>query len=712
MKTRILSTTLAGLISVSGSLLAAAAVPTADLSLWLQADTGVVLNGGTVSEWDDQSGQGHNAYQSSDASQPALVTTALGSPGLRFDGLNDFLNFTNNINELFGLTIFIVANNNSSQQTGGSGYSDSPAIFWNETASWGWTFLSPFQTNVNWRIGTTLANNNERYARPASIGDGYSVTTLLKNADAEMLYVDGSPARSVTGKGLTTFGVAEDGYLGRGYNTYFSGNILEVLVYNAALSDTDRQAVEDYLHNKYLANALPTVTITSPANFASFSAPANITIMADATDDSAVTNVEFFVNGVSIGNDTTVPYSLDWNNVPGGAYGLTVEATDDQGAKKLSDRVVVRVNYATPEEGPQLADLSLWLKADAGVTATVGKVSQWDDQSGFERHASQPVADAQPTLVTAGNGLPAVSFDGLSDYLSFLCPINGLSQLTVFVVANNTAPQAPMGSGQDCACVFWLESNESGAWGSVAVSSFQNSATWLFGTGVAQTGSPNYPGPVYTRPQSIDVQYSRMAAVKDGTTEWLYVNGENVASVTGKASNLAHIGDVGWLGRGYASDYFRGEILEVLVYTNALSGEQITNVDTYLSAKYWGKAQPTVTIDTPANHTSVTGPANLTVSATPNDTDGTIAQVEFIDNGSSVGTVTAAPWSITLNNLKPGTHVLKAKVTDNDGLFNYSVPVEVSRQAASGFALVENFEGLTPGPLAYQGDWQGSTAGT
>ena len=400
--------------------------------------------------------------------------------------------------------------------------------------------------------------------------------------------------------------------------------------------------------------------------------------MADATDDSAVTNVEFFVNGVSIGNDTTVPYSLDWNNVPGGAYGLTVEATDDQGAKKLSDRVVVRVNYATPEEGPQLADLSLWLKADAGVTATVGKVSQWDDQSGFERHALQPVDDAQPTLVTAGNGLPAVSFDGLSDYLSFLCPINGLSQLTVFVVANDPAPQAPMGSGQDCACVFWLESNESGAWGSVAVSSFQNSATWLFGTGVAQTGSANYPGPVYTRPQSIDVQYSRNGcgerwdyrmALRERRKR-CFRHRQSQQPRPHRRCRLA--------GRGYASDYFRGEILEVLVYTNALSGEQITNVDTYLSAKYWGKAQPTVTIDTPADHTSVTGPANLTVSATPNDTDGTVAQVEFIDNGSSLGKVTAAPWSISLNNLKPGTHVLKAKVTDNDGLFNYSVPVRCS----------------------------------
>ena len=384
-------------IAASQFLASAATPPTTDLSLWLQADAGVTLNGATVSEWADQSGLSHNAYQSADTSQPTLVTTALGKAGLRFDGVNDFLLFTNNIDGLFGLTIFLVANNSSPAQTGGTAYSDSPAIFWNETASWGWVFLSPFQTNVNWRIGSTIANNNERYARPASIGAGYSLTALVKNSDVETLYVDKTLARTVSGKAFTTFGVREDGYLGRGQSTYFAGDILEVLVYNAALSDTDRQTVEAYLYDKYFTNQLPTVAITSPANLASFSAPANITITADATDDSSVTNVEFFVNGASIGSDTTVPYSVDWNSVPGGAYGLTVKATDDQGAWTISSRVIVRVNYATPQEGPPFSGLGLWFKGDAGVTSAAGKVSAWADQSGFERNAVQPLAISRPS---------------------------------------------------------------------------------------------------------------------------------------------------------------------------------------------------------------------------------------------------------------------------------------------------------------------------
>ncbi len=695
-------------IAASQFLAGAATPPTTDLSLWLQADAGVTLNGATVSEWADQSGLGHNAYQSTDTSQPTLVTTAYGKPGLRFDGLNDFLRFTNNINELFGLTVFLVANNRSPAQTGGTAYSDSPAIFWNETASWGWVFLSPFQTNVNWRIGSTIANNNERYARPASIGASYSLTTLLKNSEVETLYVDGSLARTVSGKAFTTFGVREDGYLGRGSSTYFAGDILEVLVYNAALSETDRQTVETYLHDKYFSNPLPTVAITSPANLALFSAPANITITADATDNSSVTNVEFFVNGASIGSDTTVPYSVDWNSVPGGAYALTVKATDDQGAWAISSDVIVRVNYATPQEGPPLSGLGLWFKSDAGVTSVAGRVTAWADQSGFGSHAVQASVSAQPTLATGGNGKPAVSFDGVTNCLRFVSvPLDGLSALTIALVANNTSPQATGSGGEGSAALFW---HESAGWGALSVGAFQDSANWRIGTTVSQASSPNYPGPAHVRPASIQRDYTRMTVVKDGENETLYTNGVLATTVSGKAPLTAGIDRFnGVLGYGVAypqPTHFRGEIQEVLLYTNALSAADVANLDTYLVTKYRPTAQPTVAITSPADKTAFTAPSSITITANPMDSDGSISTVEFYDSGNLLGTATNAPWQCTFS-AGPGSHTLTAKATDNEGLFNYSAPVLIFGNAASGFTLIEDFENRTLAPVIYQGDWTG-----
>ena len=165
-------------------------IPTAGLALWLKADTGVTLNGETVSAWADQSGQQHEATQPDASSQPTLATSGTGKPALRFDGANDFLNFNVPIDGLEAMTIILVSNNTSPAQDGGTAFSDSPAIFWNETASWGWVFLGPFQANVNWRFGTTTPGNNHKYPRPASIQEAYSLTTLVKNADVETLYVD------------------------------------------------------------------------------------------------------------------------------------------------------------------------------------------------------------------------------------------------------------------------------------------------------------------------------------------------------------------------------------------------------------------------------------------------------------------------------------------------------------------------------------------
>lgn len=62
-----------------------------------------------------------------------------------------------------------------------------------------------------------------------------------------------------------------------------------------------------------------------------------------------------------------------------------------------------------------LPGLELWLKADAGVTESGGLVSAWQDQSGNNRH---PSVIASPTLLAAAlNGLPAIDFNGTTQYL-------------------------------------------------------------------------------------------------------------------------------------------------------------------------------------------------------------------------------------------------------------------------------------------------------
>jgi hypothetical protein len=84
-------------------------------------------------------------------------------------------------------------------------------------------------------------------------------------------------------------------------------------------------------------NSLPTVAVTQPADGASFTAPATVSLSATASDsDGTVTKVEFFNGVTKLGEDTAAPYGFTWSGVGPGSYTLTARATDDVGGTATS----------------------------------------------------------------------------------------------------------------------------------------------------------------------------------------------------------------------------------------------------------------------------------------------------------------------------------------------------------------------------------------
>lgn len=77
-----------------------------------------------------------------------------------------------------------------------------------------------------------------------------------------------------------------------------------------------------------------------------------ITLSATASDNVAVTNVEFYVDGVLKGNDATAPYSMSLNSatLSNGAHSLTAKAFDAAGNNATSAPVGFSVNNSTPVE--------------------------------------------------------------------------------------------------------------------------------------------------------------------------------------------------------------------------------------------------------------------------------------------------------------------------------------------------------------------------
>jgi len=77
---------------------------------------------------------------------------------------------------------------------------------------------------------------------------------------------------------------------------------------------------------------VPVVSITSPSDGQTFTAPASVNITANASvNGGSITNVEFYNGTVKLGEDVTSPYSFAWNNVPAGNYTLTAKAIDNAG---------------------------------------------------------------------------------------------------------------------------------------------------------------------------------------------------------------------------------------------------------------------------------------------------------------------------------------------------------------------------------------------
>ncbi len=115
-------------------------------------------------------------------------------------------------------------------------------------------------------------------------------------------------------------------------------------------------------------NQPPTVSLTAPADGATFTEPASVTVSATAGDpDGTVAQVDFYSGATPIGSDTSSPYSIVWNNVSAGTYSITAIARDDVGAATTSAAHAVTV---TAPPGTTLP--SGWTIGDVGNPAAPG----------------------------------------------------------------------------------------------------------------------------------------------------------------------------------------------------------------------------------------------------------------------------------------------------------------------------------------------------
>lgn len=211
-----------------------------------------------------------------------------------------------------------------------------------------------------------------------------------------------------------------------------------------------------------------------------------------------------------------------------------------------------------------VAGARVWLRADAGITLDLGRVSQWADQSGFGNHAAMSTASRRPTMAYGVlNGQPTVRFAGAQS-LALTTPTSPQT-FTIFVVGKNSRTTES----------FSMILGPGG-------STVNNQLRWENGSSALVVGTGNNL-PATTAVIGNTRVYHALAVRYNGSTLQIFRDGNLVSSrslTTTGPWTLFQI--AGW----YSSHFLIGDLSEILIYHSALSDADRATNDAYLRGKY------------------------------------------------------------------------------------------------------------------------------
>lgn len=527
-------------------------------------------------------------------------------------------------------------------------------------------------------------------------------------------------------------------------------------------------------------NKPPAVSISSPANNASFTAPAGITLQANATDaDGTISKVEYFYGSSSIGSATTSPYSVNWSNVAAGNYSLTAVATDNSGATTTSSPISLTVtgntggntggtgkvivgywhNWGSATASPpyiRLRDVNSKynvIQVAFGVSgadyATINFAPENISPSDFISDVQTVQSQGRKVLLSLGgqNGtlmlsdatkkqafissmeaiLDQYNFDGFDLDLeggislqldnrdnNFMAPTT--TKVVNLIAAVKDIINYRKAKGKDCWLTMAPETyyvqTAFGATYSPLVGAYlpiiyglRNELTFIhpqyYNTG-SVTGMDNK---VYSQATPDFIVAMSEMLLKGfpvaGTSQTFPALREDQVAF-GLPATPAAAPSGGYLapasvkqalnyltkGQSFGGSYhlqkaggypgLRGIMTWSINWDKTNGDEFANNYYDYFFGNTGGNQAPAVSITSPANNaTFTTVPATVSIQASASDADGTISKVEFFNGTTSLGSVTAAPYTYTWSNVAAGTYYLTAKATDNGGAVTTSATVTI-----------------------------------
>ena len=255
------------------------------------------------------------------------------------------------------------------------------------------TVTPPPPANVPPTVGITSPASGASFTAPATL------TVSAGAADS-----DGSIAKVEFFQGATLIGTSTASPFQASLSGLAAGSYaLTAKATDNAGASTTSAVVSIAVAAAPVANVAPTVSITSPANGASLTAPASLTVIAGAADsDGAVARVDFFQGSALVGTSTVTPFQVALSNLAAGTYALTARATDNAGASTTS--AVVSITVAGAPVTPPPGTTTTILKPEVfNATSTSLKI-RWTAPAGA---TAVRVFLAPEPPATAGAAMPA-----------------------------------------------------------------------------------------------------------------------------------------------------------------------------------------------------------------------------------------------------------------------------------------------------------------
>lgn len=376
-------------------------------------------------------------------------------------------------------------------------------------------------------------------------------------------------------------------------------------------------------------NAAPTVSLTAPTAGVVGDAPATLTLAANAADvDGTVGRVEFYRGATLVGTDTSAPFAATESGVAAGTYALTARAFDDDGDSATSTAVSVVVNAP-----PTVALTAPAAGATFTAPATVSLAATAADGDGtvaavdFYRDSTLIASDTSSPYTATASGLAAGTYVLTARARDDRGSTTTSASRTIAVSAPNQAPTVSL--------------------------------------------TAPAAGATYTAPAAISTAAN--AADPDGTIARVeFLRGTTVIGTDTTAPYTAS--ETGVPAGTYA--------LTARAVDNA--GASTTSATVTVTVSDPPNQPPTATLTGPPAGSTYTAPADVAMTASAGDGDGTVTKVEFLRDGTVVATDTSAPYTGTASGLAVGSYALAARATDDDGATTTSASRTITVEAAVG----------------------------